>query len=267
MFTLIILLIGVSWAGNLWTYERSQLEEPLFLKHYMTLDGATGEIMKLTFLENRNSNRTVSGIRIDELPMVQFNLNEETRMKHQVIRSASAELDPPLLRDVEGKPLSIKHITVFFNHGEQTRVPIGDIQIVWHSKPPSLTNATSGGSSNDGSGFDHLIVDHTAELEAITYTHNEHVRPWFELKLNNDPVESIKFPLSVRQGDILHFTYKLTIPEDNPAAMDVLYGKALMHFKLPDGQQKIEAFHLTRDPYLSEKQIKKLVRAQRGGER
>lgn len=263
LWSVVMILIVGSWAGNVWYYQSMQLAEPLFLKHYITVNGNQGEIIDLTYLENKNTAKKVTGIQLEEIPELRFQMHEKNSYTHQVEMMASAEWIPNESQARSKEPFTIKEVIVFYNEGQPQRVPIGEINVEWKSGSGLLDFRSSGGSSN-GSGSYKVNLTQSVTLEKIDYSYSDRLKPWFELELSGQPVDSLSFPMKLSQGDNLTFTYQWSIPEHEPAALQVYKSKIVLTFKTEDGQIVMEDLPINHNFYLSDSQLKKLVRS--GGE-
>ncbi|MGM0884574.1 MAG: hypothetical protein ACQEXQ_26490 [Bacillota bacterium] len=263
LWPVVLLLIVGSWAGNVWYYQSMQLAEPLFLKHYITVNGNQGEIIDLTFLENKNEAKKVTGIQIEEIPELRFQIHEKNSYTHQVEMMASAEWIPNESQPQSKEPFTIREVTVYYNEGQPQKVPIGEINVEW-PKVSGLLDFRSGGGSSNGSGSYKVNLTKSVTLEKIDYSYSDKLKPWFELELSGQPVDSLSFPMKLSQGKDLEFTYQWSIPEHEPDALQVYKSKIILTFRMADGRIIMENLPINHNLYLSDSQLKKLVRS--GGE-
>jgi hypothetical protein len=264
LLPVVMLLIAGSWIGNVWYYQSMQLAEPLFLKHYITINGNQGEIIDLTFLENKNAAMKVSGIQVEEIPELRFQIHENNSYTHQVMMMASAQWIPNESQEQSKEPFTIREVTVFYNDGQAQKVPIGEINVEWHSGGGLMETVTSSASSN-GSGSYNVNLTKSVTLEKIDYSYSDRLKPWFELELSGKPVDSMSFPMKLAQGDHLAFTYQWSIPEHEPAAFHVYKSKVILTFRTEDGRIVVEELPIDQNLYISDSQLKQLIRS--GGER
>ena len=266
MLWLVPFLIIASWGGNLWYYQSMQLEKPLFLKHYIALDGNIGDWMELTYFENKSGGKKVTGIQLEQLPTLRFHIQpNQNSYSHQVIGKAYGEVRKEDFASVEQVPMSIKEATVFYNEGPPEKVPIGEIQISWGKSDGLLQMSYSRGSSN-GTGEYNVSVNESLVLERIEYSFGDRLNPVFELTTTGgkryEPITQL--PLQLDVGDPLSFSYQWNIPDEMPAAAVVYKVYLLLTFKNENGRTVHDRIPFNFNHYLSEKQIKQLVRS--GGE-
>ncbi len=267
LWLIVPLLITASWAGNLWYYQSMKLENPVFLKHYMVLNGNDSDWIELTYVENRKNGKKVTGVQLDELPMLRFQINPhgDAYYHHQVLGKAYGEWRKEDFGEVEQVPRSIKEATVYYSEGPPEKVPIGEIKLVWEERDGLLQSSSSGGSS-DGTGHYSVTVNQPLVLEQIEYSFGDRLSPIFELSAaGRNGIESIPpLPIRLDAGDPLTFSYKWSIPEEMPAASDVYKVYISLTFKTEDGRTVRDRLPINFNLYLSEEQIKRLVRT--GGE-
>lgn len=262
LWLIIPLLITASWVGNLWYYQSMQLEKPIFLKHYMVLNGNYSDWIELTYVENRKNGKKVTGIRLDELPMLRFQINPHPdSYRHQVLGKAYGEWKKEDLGQMEEMPFSIKEATVFYSEGPPERVPIGEIKVVWE-KSEGLLQTTSSGGSSDGTGHYSVTVNQPLVLEQIDYSFGDRLSPIFDLSVTGGNADEpiLQLPIRLDAGDPLTIDYKWSIPDEMPAASDVYKEYILLTFKTEDGRTVRDRIPINFNSYLDEKQIKWLVR-------
>lgn len=260
---IVIILIAGSWIGNMWYYLHSQLEEPLFLRHHITMFANIGDRLELQYLENKNEDIQVSMIQIDELPQLQFQLFEQTSYTHQVYKKAFADWSPEELNLKESTDLSIHEITVYYNNGESKRVPIGEINVLWHPNSHSLLEFASSGGSSDGTGFTAVNAAEDFTIEGIHYTYQDKM-PAFEMKLANTPLDQVTYPFLAAEGHGLNLNYRWRYSEDNPYRYDVFRSNIVLNLRDKNQQEVTEYLHINHNLNFSESDIRRLV--QSGGE-
>lgn len=266
LWIIVPLLMTASWVGNLWFYQSMQLEKPVFLKHYMVLNGNYSDWIELTYVENRKNGKKVTGIRLEELPMLRFQINPHPdTYRHQVLGKAYGEWRKEDFGQMEQVPFSIKEATIYYNDGLPEKVPIGEIKVVWEKSDGLLQTSSSRGSS-DGTGQYSVTVNQPLVLEQIDYSFGDRLSPVFELSAagRNEAEPIPQLPKRLDAGDPLTFSYKWNIPEEMPAASDVYKVYISLTFKTEDGRTVRDRIPVNFNLYLSEKQIKWLVNS--GGE-
>ncbi len=260
-----LLLIAGSWGGNVWYYNSMQLAEPMFLPHFIAIHGMGGEPIDFYYLENQADAGEVVGIQIEELPPLRFNLHESSRYSHHVLMKASAYWEPEMLGapDQSQLPMTIREITVHYNGRAPKRVPIGEV-LLMPDRREGLLNFIMGGASSDGTGNSKVRLTRQATLEKVDYAYSDRIGPGFRLELDGQPIEEQSFPRELREGDLLEFTYAWLAQENERIVLEGYQIKVQLHFRTPEGRTTVETIPVNRNVYLSEAQVKRLVRA--GGE-
>lgn len=261
---MVVLLIAASWGGNVWYYFSAQLEKPVFLKHYIALNGNISDRIELRYLENKMKGKKVRGIQIEELPMLQFQINPHpTSYRHQVLGTAYGEWRAEYIEHMEKVPLTIREATVYYSEGQPEKVPIGEIIVSWDEREDLLEMQSSKGSS-DGSGQYSVIVKEPLILKEIAYSFHDQQSPIFELGVAVGSKSMTQLPLSLAAGDSLTFSYKWVITGDSPAVYEVYDSDILLTFETKDGRTVHDWIPVNFNHYPNEQQIKRLVRS--GGE-
>jgi hypothetical protein len=261
LWTTALLLIAGSWGGNVWYYNSMQLAEPLFLPHYIATRAAGGELIELTYLENKADQGEVTGIQIEELPMLRFELREHSRYSNHVLMKAYASWEPgmPGAPDEGQLPLTIREVTVHYGGGASKRVSIGEIQVMAFTREGVLETVSASGSS-DGTGSYAARVTQKIVLEKVGYSYSDRLATGFRLALGGQPIEELSVPLELDEGDMLSFTYEWLPQEDERVALEEYNIKLLLHFRTTDGRAVLDTLPVNRNVYLSEAQVKRLVR-------
>lgn len=264
LWLVVIILIVGSWTGNVWYYDRSQLEEPLFLRHHITMFGNVHDHIELQYLENKNEGIQVSWIQIDELPQLRFQLFERSSYTHQVRKIAAADWSPEELNLEENTPLTIHEIIVHYNNGESKRVPIGEINVLWRQpvNHDPLEVASSGGSS-DGTGFTAVRATQPLTVEDIDYTFRDKM-PSFELKLANTSLDELTYPIQLAERHGLNLNYRWRDFRDNPYRYDVFRSHIVLRLRDQNQREVITYLPINQNLSFSEHDIRRLV--QSGGD-
>ncbi|USB32986.1 hypothetical protein [Paenibacillus sp. YPG26] len=262
-WTVILLLIFGSWGGNIWYYRSMQLAEPLFLNSYTTLNATEGESIKLVYLENKYGTKKVTGIQIDELPQLSFIFSEgNSGTYHKEIKAFGgfkSQEQGPVIKE----PITIKEATVYYSEGPPRKVPIGELQVL----PASQANVVefySSSASSGGSGFTNGTMLQSAELERIDFTFSDRLKPYLQLELEDQPIESLEYPVSLQKGDRLSISYRWEVPEHDPVAYANYEPQCRLEFRLKDGRKVTQTFIINGNLNLSEEQMKRLVRSEGG---
>lgn len=264
LWPIVVLAIAGSWIGNVWYYKVMQLENPVFMKHYLTINGNQNELVELRYLENKRNGRKVTGIRLEELPMLQFQMNPyPDDYRHQQLGKAYAEWSPDEAGQLEKVPVTIKEATVYYSEGQPETVAIGEIHLVWEQQESLLEMSSSGGSSN-GDGHYSVIAKQSLTLEQVDYHFSGRLGSMFSLSIAGQEEPVPQLPMQLAAGDPLTFNYQWTIPDDSPKAFEVYKTDMLLTFKTEDERTVTSSLPINFNLYLNEKQIKRLVRS--GGE-
>lgn len=177
-----IALFVISWIGNNVYFQAKQLDEPIFLQHYIAREMNDEEeelSLTLYYLTNKQeplhvSYAEVDGVRLrpnDERSNGWFNewgeeqkINVVQELNHQYLMSANLQL--PMDEIPFGKKdhaWSFNHLTVHFTNGQQIKAHIGKAVIKIRNQEPSLLKETE-----EGSSMSHFTVKTFKALRQIT---------------------------------------------------------------------------------------------------
>ncbi|URN92969.1 MAG: hypothetical protein NAG76_14080 [Candidatus Pristimantibacillus lignocellulolyticus] len=264
LWTIVVLLIMGSWGGNVWYYHSMQLEKPIFLKHYMILNGNENDWIQLTYLENKMKGKKVTGIQLEELPMLRFQIDPNPiSYRHQVLGKAYGEWNVEEGQQMEKVPVTIKEATVYYSEGLSEKVPIGEINVFWDQRENILETSSSSASS-DGTGQYSVTVKQPVTLVKVDYSFKDRLSTMFELTMEGLEKSIPQLPLRLTTGDPLTFKYKWSMTDNIPAAFEVYKTYILLSLETEDGRMIYDRIPTNFNLYLNEKQIKRLVRS--GGE-
>lgn len=166
--------------------------------------------------------------------------------------------------DAADLPLEVHELTVHYNDGTTRKVPIGEIRIVGYEREGLLEFLSAGGSSNGTGGYS-VRAAKPVELVKVDYSFSDRLHANFRLALGGESIDEINYPLKLAVGDILPFTYEWLQQSDDPTAYEEYGIKLHVYLRTADGRTAVETLPVSRNVYLSEEQVKRLVRA--GGER
>jgi hypothetical protein len=260
LWPLVLLLIAASWAGNVWYYQSAQLEKAVFFQHYMTINGVRSDLLEIAFLENRNEKDKVVGLQMEELPNIRFQILEYNRYQHQLLKIARADWLAGQVDESEKTPISVREVTVFYNDGRSERVPIGEIRFTWEKEEP-VFETIFGTGSNDGTGSFRVKLMRNATLESVDYTFRDGLAAGFEMKITHGRDEPATLPLKLAASESLNAEYRWSIPEDAPEAFVFYKGNLVFNLLTDDGEHIRATYPVNFNFYLTEKQVKRYVRA------
>lgn len=261
LWAIVVLLIATSWFGNIWYYNSAQLEKPFFFKHYIVLNGYDNNRIVLSYLENKKKGKKVTGIQLEELPMLRFQIDSHSATyNHQVLVKAYGQWSTGDEQSMDTVPVTIKEATVYYSEGPPEKVPIGEINVIWEQRDNLLETSFSS-SSSDGTGQYGVIAKQPFMLEQVDYSFRDRLSSIFELTMEN---RDKPFPMPIYAGDQLTFTYKWTIQENSTAAFEVYQAYIMLTMKTEDGRTTYDRYPISFNVHLDEKQIKRLVHS--GGE-
>lgn len=283
-----LLVIVVSWVGNLWYYQSKQLDEPLFLKHYY----ASVDTFELYYLMNKQDPKKVqsiefsdgtvmypryenSGIHQDN-PRLSYNVrSESTHYWMSAVRFNAQQLTRKKV-DHEGEAI------ITMDDGEMIVADIGRIFTEEPQQSSSIfqSNMSSGGS--DGRTTQSYTVGETIEIEEISsafpkltdemlikihtgsnrnQTTEGHVPDWYEEerdleweKVSGVNLRNIDYPLVVERGEEIRQTI-----QHNKDALIAYWFPLKVKGTTNSGEAFAERFLVYNHPQFTTEQMDELV--------
>lgn len=293
-FWIALFLIGISWTVNTIYSHSKQLDEPVFLDHY--IDTVIYEDTFLTFyyLTNKNDVSGVSHVRIGDVTgyvssdefgfgfdeMDDPNIDVFT---HHALRSFHLELNSDDLEDAlkEG-PFTFNEIDVYFNDGKTMTAPIGDITIHSNFPTDNVLDARSSSGSNDGSSEYMFIVKQDHSIESISVKFDHVLKDYLFTKIDSSSRPATKNYIHTNiDGNTLpgvdirdvEFPYKLDKDENlyiytliSPDFIGVLDSSIILSGTTESNNNFTTYVPLySQQPYLEQKDVDKIIKAKVGG--
>ncbi|MEY9094707.1 hypothetical protein [Paenibacillus sp. RC84] len=290
---IVFLLALVSWAGNLWVYEKNQLPEPVFLSHFIDLPLEQGTSFKLSYLENHRGLHIVN-VEVPELPLASINFLNKNRYTYQDYQSVLIALEQPAQEaEQPAPPLHITQVRARFSDGSSRLLDIGHVTLTPTGKNPdkrSLFEFSSGGSSNQNAGYALAATKEDLILTGIDNPYPVQSSPRMNLyidtlsleqepgyltslrsgdKVEGLPAEDISFPLAVKKGSYVRLSYRFedanTDTSEHKGTKDFNQIEEAVRLKAqaPDGFKDDMAVHIRFESDLSDSDIQTIVQARR----
>lgn len=249
------------WIGNIFYFQRYQLDQPLFMKHYYSIQNVGNELaLDLYYLVNQREDVGVTRVHIPALGLEAYPTwdHERSRLKYQNVKSARLEWDETSLSSLDHQA-KVTEIEVEFTNGTHQRVDIGEIIInrVEVDHPYILSQST--GSSSDHTGFSFF-----REKEALKPVGLKHLPP------NLDP-ENLTFQVNGQDiiGEIqpekfdpkpyLEVKYAFQFLKDDPRAQHVYGSDSVLEAQTEDGQMKEGLIYLNYIPHWDNEDIRMIL--------
>lgn len=295
-FWMALFLIGLSWTVNtIYAYSK-QLDEPVFLDHY--IDKVVYEDTFLTFyyLTNKNDISRVSHVNLgdvtgyisnDEFDFgFGFDYEDNPNIDvftHHVLRSIHIELNPDELEDsLKEGPLTFNEIDVHFNDGKTMTASIGEITIHPNFPTDNVLDPRSSSGSNDGSSEHMYIVEQDHYIESISVNFDKVLQDYLFIKIDSSSrpatknyihtnsdgntlpgvdIRDVEFPYKLDKGENLYI-YTLISPD----FIGVLDSSIILTGTTTSGKAftTYSPFN-SQEPYLEQKGVDKIIKGKIGG--
>lgn len=244
IFWVSLFLIGISWVANVIYAQSKQLDEPIFLDHYIDTTLHENTHIPLYFLTNLDDSSSILYVNIDGIInyVVQdnffsdfgFNHHSEDHQNiqtftHHALRNIQLDLNTFELENLlqDGK-FTFNEIEVFFNDGKNMTVPIGEITVHADWPDNDVFSFISGSGSSDRSSESTFRVEEDLAIENITFKYNDILQEHLLVKIDSQNESSL--------GD-----YSYT---DFPQDLEDVPGIDIQNIRLPYELEKDEALYL-----------------------
>ncbi|WP_134703349.1 hypothetical protein [Ammoniphilus sp. YIM 78166] len=235
LFVLVLL-----WVGNLAYFQRHQLNEPLFMKHYYDI-GTLGDQLnvELYYLVNHNEDVGIYNVRIPSLNHDLYPTweHERSRSRYHKVKSVRFEWNEAMLNDL-GAQEKITELEVQFSDGTRQLVDIGEILIRRiEGEDPYIHTQSSGGSS-DNTGFSHF-----REKETLKPIRIKHLPPGLDsnvltFRVNGQDLGGEVDPIHFDFKPYLEVNYAFKFSKDDPRAQHIYGSMSVVEVQTEDGQLK-----------------------------
>lgn len=289
-----LFLIGVSWVINSIYAHSKQLEEPIFLEHYIDTTLQETIHIPLYYLTNVNDSSSISYVTIDGFPnyVAQdhsfsgfgFNHHSEQHRNlqtftHHAFRNVQLTLNmfelESLLQD--GK-YTFNEIEVFFNDGKNMTVQIGEITIYEDPSYHDLLDPLGGSSSSNGDSKTTYRVMEDLSIENIVFKHDDILHNYLFAKIDSEEqsitsnssytgstqdfedfpgidIQNIELPYELKKDDILNIRTQFF-----PGFVGYVESTIQFSGTTKTGEKfTFSSWVMSQQPYLSQKDVNKMI--------
>lgn len=268
-------LIAISWIANSLYAHSKQLEEPIFLDHYIetTSDENDHNYVTFYYLANKNDRSHINYIRLGDVegfPQHDYFFTSTTAphaidvFNHQELRSITVNLRS--FSDNTEKQ-SFNEMAVFYSDGRSSTASIGEVIIhpkrYWNGDTRALERPSSG-SSNDGSSWDTFRATEPSAIEKIYFPFNEPIEDRFTFtisgKQTEQPLDSLKLPIQLEKDRSV--TFRVNFKEKsfvNPFAFAIRISGTTA-----EGKPFISYSHYNLFPYLTQDDVNRIIEDKTG---
>ncbi|MUT65218.1 hypothetical protein GOM71_04650 [Paenibacillus sp. NEAU-GSW1] len=262
---LFLLVIAISWAGNLLFYGTQKIEKPLFLRHYYEMPVSLLVNSEIYYIVNKDNNRDVYQF---ELPNGQplYVQNNMVKSEYGRLVLKSAMIAPNMLEELQKmeEPLSIDEVKVYYSNGESDTISVGKIVVY----PDDVENRTFkqnfGSGSSNGDGSASYTADRDITIQDAYYSNSDRLSDVMNLNVNGKNAgESGVFPLLVKKGEGLMLNYSLRFPDKDVRRFDAY----TIRFSYQEsGKEGSGINHFILQPELYDKDLRRYVKLRKGGD-
>ncbi|MCG7343710.1 hypothetical protein MHZ92_06170 [Sporosarcina sp. ACRSL] len=263
-----IVLIAISWIANSLYAHSKQLEEPIFLDHYIETAMDDHNYLTFYYLTNINDRSRISHVRLGSLegyPERGFIYDDNSiynmdTYRHHVLRSVSVRLqnyETDIMTD-----LILNDMVVYFSDGRQTTVSIGEVIIHpegYYVKEELVLWQRSGGSGTDGITWHSFEASESLAIEEISFPFNEPIEDRFNFSISgrqkDRTLESLELPIHLDKDKLLTLQINLkTQSYVNPYAFPIHIAGTT-----EQGKPFVSFAHYHLYPYLTQADVNKII--------
>ena len=239
-------LIVIASIINLYVYQMSRLDSPIFFTHrydkvwnnaiweeislyYITNVGSEDQIEKITFLgENKEQSMQAEGLQ--EMVSKRYGMYEIRRVKAMCV--------------VRNQTILSKSIEFQTKEGKKGEVNIGHIHFRTMSPehqgyPCNVCDVSIKRGQSDGKEYYQIVAN-----EGVTFTYMEPTLSPIQLQLCTETGECIQFPLTLQKGETLKCYLDLQFPPDEKNRHTTIFEvEPRLIGTTEDGKQVKQDFH------------------------
>lgn len=269
-------LIAISWIVNSLYAQSKQLEEPIFLDHYLetTTDEQDHNYVTFFYLANKNDHSHINYIRLGDVegfPQGDYFFTSTTAphaidtYRHQELRSINVKLRS-FSDNTEIQ--SFNEMAVFYSDGRSSTASIGEVivhpQRYYENDDTRALEQPSSGSSNDGSSWDTFRATETLAIEKIDFPFNEPIEDRFNFTISGKQTEqsldSLKLPIHLEKDKSV--TLRVNFKEKsfvNPFAFAIRISGTTT-----EGKPFTNYTHYNLFPYLTQDDVNRIIEEKTG---
>lgn len=202
-----LVILSLLWTGNVIYYEKHQLKEPLFLKHYY--DIKCGNEFNLYYIENINATDEVTAISFPELKEnLNYYINQGRYGSHYRLKTITINCFGNTM--TQNSDLSNKTITkgkITMSSGKVIEVNLGKINLNadFNSYKGLKQIGVSASSGNTGTSV--FSAEKDLKVTGIKGSLYENLNDALKISINGKDLNEKTFPISLKAGDSISISY------------------------------------------------------------
>lgn len=260
-----LVVLILLWVGNIVYFQRYQLEEPMFMKHYYSLQNIGNKLeFDLYYLVNHSEDVGVSRVHIPALGLDAYPAwdHERSRLQYQKVRSVHLEWDVTNLRSLD-QQVKVTELEVEFTDGSSQHVNIGEIMFNRVKADHPYLHSQSTGSSSDHTGFSLF-----REKELLKPVGLKNLPPHLDtgvltFQLNSQDISLGIQPEAFEPKPYLELKYAFQFSKGDPRAQHVYHSVAILEAQTEEGQMKEGLMFLGYVPHWDNESIKMILNERR----
>ena len=288
-------LVGISWIANsIYAYSK-QLDEPIFLDHYINVELRDHLSVTLYYLTNKNDSSVVSSVAARDVsgyPEEQYfsdgQIQNRQTFNNHVLRSVTVNFNSyQLEQKTDTKGYSFTEMDVFFTDGKKVIAPIGIVTIRPTSTERTPLEQVRSGASNYYQNSRYRATE-PLTIETIKDSFQEVLRESSLIKIDSpntlsvsEPIDvevfsplekewatlpgldsrNVQFPFVIKKGEKLNMYNSI-----NPNFHAVLESTILISGTTEAGKTFSTTVGFIHQPYLEQKDVNDIIKEKTEGD-
>ncbi|MCB2298832.1 hypothetical protein [Clostridium tagluense] len=204
-------LLVVCWTLNIFYYQKHIIREPLFIKHYYDLPQGMNNF-DLYYIQNLSSKSKITSVLFPEIGQEHINFTEtdgNSDNRYYMLKNITVNISNDNGADIpeEYKNKVITKALIEFSDGKTMNVNLGKIYLFSDELDGKALKFYSVSSSNDNTGSSNFTADKDLKITGIDSKFNKEVKDILQIKINNNLISDISFPLNLKKGEIIYINY------------------------------------------------------------
>ena len=269
-------LITISWIVNSLYAHSKQLEEPIFLDHYLETTMGEHDYITFYYLVNKNDRSRISYIKIGDFegyPQNNFFYEDDSihnvdTYTHQALRSVTVQLHDFSNENREGRRFN--EMKAYFTDGIKSKeitATIGELIIHpagYFAADARVLQGSSSGGSSDGSSWDSFQATEPLAIEKISFPFTKPIENQFNFTISGKQTErsldSLEFPIHVEKDK--YVTMRTNLKENN--FTNPFQFAIRISGTTAQGRSFTNYAHYSLFPYLTQDDVNRIIKEKTG---
>lgn len=212
-------LLAITWAGNIFYYQKHILKEPLFIKQYCDVNQGR-DSFNLYYISNINEKNEMAFITFPEIDPAyvrteKWKHNSDNRYYNFNILNVKINeaSDGKIPEEIKNKVLTKARLHL--RDGKTVDVNIGKIYLFCDETRYGGLQEKRSSASNNLTGSRTFLSTEDLKIYGVSTKFPELMNGTLEISINDLPLKDIKFPINVNSGEWVQVRHKMQFNEDD----------------------------------------------------